>query len=328
MKKLTFLFLAVFSILSVSAQKKQNIYFLKNGGAEVKLKDSADYIRVIEEPDSGEKHFNIKEFYADGSKKLIGRISSFEPRVIYEGVIASYHKNGMKKSTINYKKDVRVGMAYFFFEDGKLKKQLEYLNKDSIDKKSTSKSLETPFKLIYQVDSSGIVYVKDGNGHLIEHTKTEKDSLIEEGDYKDGFKEGVWKGKFVSGKSSYVETYTDRKFVSGTNTVGDQIVEYNVLEKAPEFKGGVNEFYRYLGRTIKYPKEAYTNGITGTVIVNFNVEKDGAISDAKVDKPVFASMDKEAIRVVMASPKWTPGMQRGVPVRVKYNIPIKFSLGR
>jgi TonB family protein len=326
MKKLILLFLSVFFILSASAQKKQNIYFLKNSGVEVKLKDSADYIRVIEEPDSGEKHFNIKEFYADGPKKLIGRVSSFEPRVIYEGVILSYHKNGMKKSTINYKKDVRVGMAYFFFEDGKLKKQLEYLNKDSIDKKSTSKSLEAPFKLIYQVDSLGLVYVKDGNGHLIEKTKLEKDSLIEEGDYKDGFKEGVWKGKYLSGRSSYVETYADRKFVSGINTVADQMIEYNVLEKAPEFKGGINEFYRYLSRTIKYPKEAYSNGIAGSVIVNFVIEKDGKVANAKIDKPFFPSIDEEAIRVMMASPKWIPGVQRGVPVKVKYNIPIKFSV--
>lgn len=326
MKKLTLLFILVFSIIYVSAQKKQNTYLLKNNNKEVFNRDSADFIRIIEEPDSGETYFNIKEFYQNGNKKLLGKVSSFEPRIVYEGIIVNYYKNGRTKSSINYKKDSQIGVAYYFFENGKLKKQMEYLNKDSIDKKSGIKSLEPKYRLVYQVDSLGEVYVKDGNGHLIERTKTEKDSLIEEGDYKDGYKDGVWKGKYLSGKSSYVETYAAKKFVSGTTTMGDQVIEYNVFEKAPEFKGGVNEFYRYLSRTIKYPKEAYTNGITGSVIINFVIEKDGQIVDANVTKSVSESIDKEAMRVILASPKWIPGMLRGVPVRVKYNVPIKFSV--
>ncbi|RZL50942.1 MAG: TonB family protein [Pedobacter sp.] len=326
MKKLTLLFLIIFATIIVHAQKKQNVYFLKNSGKEVKLKDSADYVRIIEEPDSGEKYFNIKEFYQNGNKKLLGEVSAFEPKIIYEGVVISYFKNGKSKSSINYKKDSPVGPAFYFFENGKVKKQLEYLGKDSLEKKSANKSLEPKFKLIYQVDSLGQVYVKDGNGHLIDTAKSDGDKLVEEGDYKDGFKDGVWKGKYLSGKSNYVESYADHKFVSGINTVGDQKIEYTILEKAPEFKGGIQAFYNYLGRSIKYPKEAYTNGITGSVIVNFTVEKDGKISEAKIDKPFFPSIDQEAIRVIMTSPAWIAGMQRGVPVRVKYNIPIKFAL--
>ncbi|TKC12310.1 TonB family protein [Pedobacter polaris] len=323
MKKALILSVILFVVLNASAQKKQNIYFLKNNGKEVKLRDSADYIRVIEEPDSGEKQFNIKEFYQNGTKKLIGKVSSFEPRIIYEGLIVSFYKNGMKKSSINYKKDACVGLAYYFFENGKVKKQLEYLEQDPAEKKA-AKKLEQNSKLIYQVDSLGKVYVQDGNGHLIDTTKFESDKLVEEGDYKDGFKEGVWKGRYLSGKSSYTETYVTGKFVSGVNTVGDKTIEYTTFESAPQFKGGINEFYKYLSRAIKYPKEAYTNGIAGRVIVSFTIEKDGQVVDAKIDKPFFPSIDEEAIRVMMASPKWIPGMQRGLPVRVKYNIPISF----
>ena len=319
MRKAFLLFVILFTALQASAQKKQNIYFLKNSGKEVSLKDSADYIRVIEEPDSGEIFFNIKEFYPNGKPKLLGKVSSFEPTIVYEGVVASYYKNGAKKNLITYKKDIPVGMAYYFFEDGKLKKHVEY--PENVAKEA---ELDRRFKLIYQVDSLGKVYVKDGNGHLIERDSEGKDTLIVEGDYKDGFKDGVWKGRYTSGKSSYTEEYTLSKFVSGTQTVGEKVYEYTVLEKAPQFKGGVNEFYKFLGRSVKYPRDAFSNNISGNVVVSFVVEKDGKITDAKIVRSVYPSIDTEALRVVLASPNWIPGFQRGVPVRVKYNIPIKF----
>jgi len=326
MKKLTLVFLFLFAVIIVSAQKKQNVYLLKNNGKEVKIRDSADYVRIIEEPDSGETNYNIQEFYIDGGKKLIGKVSSFEKGIIYEGTVIRYYKNGMKKSAINYKKDVSVGMAYYFFENGKLKKQVEFLEKDPSEKKDVNLAFEERSKLIYQVDSMGKVLVKDGNGHLIDTTKSAKDQFVEEGDYKDGFKDGVWKGHYVSGKSNYVESYALGKFISGVNTEGDKTYEYTILESRPQYKGGINAFYKYLGNAIRYPSSAYKSGISGSVHVSFTIEKDGKVSDVTVVKSVFGPIDEEALRVVNASPKWIPGMQRGLPVKVKYNIPISFKL--
>lgn len=324
MKKLAFTLIFLFAVLIVSAQKKQNVYFLKNDGQEVTLKDSADFIRVIEEPDSGEKYYNIKEFYKDGSKKLLGKVSSFEPK-IYEGLIVSYHKNGNKKSSIIYEKDVSVGIGYYFYENGKVKKQLEFLERDTSEKNTSPVSLEQKYKLIYQVDSLDKVLVQDGNGHLIDTTKSDKDKLVEEGDYKDGFKDGVWKGHYTSGKSCYVESYASGKFISGVNTLGDKVIDYGILNVAPEFKGGIQEFYKYIGRGMKFPLDLLKGGINGTVFLSFTISEDGQINDAIVTKSLYPSADIEAVRVLKSSPKWIPGMQRGVPVEVKYNIPIKFS---
>jgi protein TonB len=67
-------------------------------------------------------------------------------------------------------------------------------------------------------------------------------------------------------------------------------------------------------------------GISGTLYLSFTVEKDGSVTDAKVERKVGYGMDEEAIRVLRASKRWNPGMQNGKPVRVKYNIPIKFNL--
>jgi TonB family protein len=325
MKRLIFATVALFLINSAIAQKRQNIYFLKNNGKEMKLRDSADYIRVIEEPDSGETLFDLKEFYQDGTKKLIGKISSFDPKIVYEGTIISYYKNGKRKSAVNYKNDVQLGQAFYFFENGSVKKEMDYLAKDSVFKTTMDVS-EARGKLIYQTDSLGNVYVKDGNGHLIETTKTDKDTLIEEGDYKNGFKEGTWIGKYASGKSSYVESYALGKFVAGVTTMGDQTFPYSVYETAPEFKGGINAFYRYLSKSIRYPKDAYKNGVVGSVAIGFVIEKDGQLKDIRINRSVYPSIDQEALRVMSESPAWKPGMQRGVPVRVKYNIPIKFSM--
>jgi protein TonB len=73
---------------------------------------------------------------------------------------------------------------------------------------------------------------------------------------------------------------------------------------------------------------AAENNITGKVFISFTVEKDGSITDVKVDRKLGYGTDEEAVRVIKASKRWNPGMQNGKPVRVKYNIPIQFSLNQ
>jgi TonB family protein len=101
---------------------------------------------------------------------------------------------------------------------------------------------------------------------------------------------------------------------------------FDVVEQMPQFPGGAPELMRYLSMNIKYPEEAHQAGVMGRVIVTFVVEKDGSISEPTVIRPIHSSLDAEALRVVSAMPKWEPGMQNGEPVRVKYTVPITFSL--
>jgi TonB family protein len=98
------------------------------------------------------------------------------------------------------------------------------------------------------------------------------------------------------------------------------------VEKQPEFPGGVSAFYQYLGKNIKYPKEAWRDKIQGKVFLSFIVEKDGRLTDVKITRGLSAETNAEALRVVSASPKWSPGIQFGVPVRVKYNINVNFAM--
>ena len=101
---------------------------------------------------------------------------------------------------------------------------------------------------------------------------------------------------------------------------------YDVVEQMPEYPGGIAAMYEYLMQNMKYPEDAKKQKVEGRVIASFVVETDGTISDVKVVRKVFPSLDAEAIRVLEAMPKWIPGKQSGKPVRVKYAVPMNFKL--
>ena len=130
-------------------------------------------------------------------------------------------------------------------------------------------------------------------------------------------------------KTTTEEEKAEVKFVptevkSDTIIVQDEALD--VVEVMPEFPGGNKAMMSYLAENIKYPKEAENAGMQGRVIVQFVVDTDGSIEDAKVVRAVDPLLDKEAIRVINAMPKWKPGMQDGKEVRVKYTVPIAFRL--
>ncbi|MBR6160244.1 MAG: energy transducer TonB [Bacteroidales bacterium] len=97
-------------------------------------------------------------------------------------------------------------------------------------------------------------------------------------------------------------------------------------EEMPEFPGGPEALNSFLTKEIQYPEVARNNGIMGTVLVEFVVEKDGRVSNAKVKVPLFPDCDKEAVRGVMAMPKWKPGKNMGRPVRCFYQVPVTFRM--
>jgi protein TonB len=99
-----------------------------------------------------------------------------------------------------------------------------------------------------------------------------------------------------------------------------------IPEKNPEPIGGYDAMYAFLKANLKYPDVARTANISGTVFVEFVVEKDGSISNLKILASVHSELDKEAMRVVKMMPKWKPGEQLGKPVRCLFNIPIRFTI--
>lgn len=126
-----------------------------------------------------------------------------------------------------------------------------------------------------------------------------------------------------------VETAGDGPKKDAAAIVDDrQVYDIAILEVPPTFPGGIEKFYQYLNKSIKYPLMAAENNIQGKVFVSFVVEKNGSLTDIKVIRSLGGGTDEEAVRVLKASPTWIPGIQNGKQVRVKYNIPISFSLSQ
>ena len=94
----------------------------------------------------------------------------------------------------------------------------------------------------------------------------------------------------------------------------------------PEYPGGMDALMKFLMENLRYPQEARNERIQGTVFVTFVVEKDGSVTDIKTLRGVAPSLDEESIRVVKAMPKWEPGVLKGEPVRVQFNLPLRFIL--
>lgn len=116
-----------------------------------------------------------------------------------------------------------------------------------------------------------------------------------------------------------------QKGQGATKASGNDAV-FTAVEEMPQFPGGDTELMAFIRDNVKFPKECLDQGIQGRVIVRFIIEKDGSISDTEILRTPDDRLSAEAIRVIKAMPKWTPGKQRGQAVRVFYVLPVTFRL--
>jgi TonB family protein len=303
-------------------QQRQNVYFLKNNGTEVSVKDSADFIRIIAEPDSGTVYFKLTEVYPDGKKKAIGTLSGYNP-LFYEGPYVSYYTNGKPETRVNYKKNDRIGLGYEFYRNGKLK-----AIKDYPEPTQDFWAYLEP-KLIFFADSTGAELVKNGNGHFISKYLFQNiDEVIEKGDYSDGLKVNTWTFKYLNKNWSYKEQFNKGKFVSGESLIDGVSHEYKEVNESAEYPGGTDAFYKKVTGMITYPKDAAQKGIEGKVFLSYIIESDGTVNNIKIERRLFPSLDTEAIRVIkyLSGTKWKPERKHGIPISIKYNMPVNFSV--
>ncbi|SEI41107.1 protein TonB [Dyadobacter sp. SG02] len=98
------------------------------------------------------------------------------------------------------------------------------------------------------------------------------------------------------------------------------------VEQSPQYAGGNEAMAAFLRKNLKYPRPASQAGVQGKVFVQFTVGSDGKIENAAAIKGIGFGCDEEAVRVVKMMKDWMPGKQAGVPVRVKFTLPIAFQL--
>jgi len=108
--------------------------------------------------------------------------------------------------------------------------------------------------------------------------------------------------------------------------VAPEIFSTGAVEIQPQFVGGMSELVRFISKHLRYPPRAAQANVQGSVYVQFVVMTDGTIADVQTLKGIGFGCDDEAMRVIKAMPKWRPGSQSGRPVRVRFNMPITFTL--
>ncbi|MGL5920060.1 MAG: TonB family protein, partial [Bacteroidales bacterium] len=125
----------------------------------------------------------------------------------------------------------------------------------------------------------------------------------------------------LKGKPVAVKTGEDQKVDPKNQT-------FTVVEQMPQFPGGDKALQQFLRDNVKYPEAEAKKGIQGRVIVVFIINKEGKVTDPTIVRGVDPALDNEALRVINSMPLWIPGVQRGVPVNVKYTVPVNFRLDK
>ena len=229
-----------------------------------------------------------------------------------------YDSNGRPAYANTYNKNSLEGPFRRWYENGKLCEKGYYSKSDE--------TISSNYKIQSFWNRDGIQTVKEGNGTYY----FENEFVSDQGSYKDGVKTGKWTGSFGKKMNTYEELYENGTLIEGTSTTPDgEKVNYTKPEIRPEPTKGFNHFYKYIASNFEPTHEALKKKVKGTIILYFIVEKTGQINEIRVNKSLGYGLDEEAVRLLYSYPKWTPGLQKGLPVRTSYQIPIKldFSSG-
>ncbi|WP_281309582.1 energy transducer TonB [Flavobacterium flavigenum] len=288
------------------------IIYYDSIGKDVSKEKHFSY-RIIKDYYTEKDLYQIKDYYKSGVLEMEGN-SKTKDGFSREGEYIYYYKNGKKKRIENYIKSRLNGSFSEWYENGNPKLKAEYIESE--------KGFSSNLKIYDFWNTKNEQMVKNGNGTYEEI----REKYAAKGNVKNGFKDGEWKGINEVTNYQYTDIYDNGKFISGKsiNSEGKER-QYTVLESRPLPEKGISDFYKFIGANFTKTKEAVLNKISGRLVVQFVIEKDGKIVEPKILKSLGYGLDEEAMRVVTSYENWTPGQQRGVPVRVLYSIPITVS---
>ena len=174
----------------------------------------------------------------------------------------------------------------------------------------------------YNITANGSIYIKIDNVKMKEEKitwQTNPDGVILEDLFFQLQSDSLKYDELVNWNPN-----EESELVPTTND--NEVKDIDRVDEKPSFPGGESAMKSYLNSNVNYPVVAQENGVQGRVIVESIIEKDGSMSDVKVIRSVDPSLDREALRVVKAMPKWTPAKLKGIPVRTKCTTPVVFRL--
>lgn len=263
--------------------------FYDSGWREIANQNEANFYRIGIRDSLGRWQGDIRDYYINGNIQMKGRYRND----MHDGIFRYYTRDGKYESLGRYDKERPVGKWENFYKNGQLQNEIYYGNQ------FFTKSVW---------DSLGNQQVAGGDGKEI--TWHKNGTVAEEGEYRDGLKEGNWLGYYATGKPHYQEFYRNGRLVRGVaiDEQGQRYI-YDQLSVFPFPEMGMNAYKDYLDKNLKRPKEA--ERLNGIVKVTFSVDTDGSKRDFIITEGLCIPCDKEAIRLIKEGPPWRPGVLRG-----------------
>jgi len=321
--------------------------FMRHDGGIANGLDQADYIRRVEAPDSRDGWPVLKEFYRNFQLKRQGYLmeGSTIEQPKFHGRVITYYKNGNTESEITYDKGERTGPANFYYPNGQLQKTMVHAS-PPLKRRKANATGPAPDTLLAYFDSLGSKLVSGGNGYIREPIKirpetadnTQNDAPeglttdgYEEGTYREGLREGRWRGTFMNGKYTFDETYNAGMLLSGVSrdSIGNEY-PYTDAESHTTREHNTHAIRNHISKNFRYPRAAMSAGVQGYLLLEFALDEDGRISDIKLLQDMGYGTADAAISALKAlrRGRLNPTYRRGVPDREKYTLPIRLHVVR
>lgn len=307
---------------------KAQYYLDKSGDLTTDMKKAYYSRKVTPEFKDGRRQYVFLEKFANNDQvKTKGVSLTDKAPYAFVGKKETYYPNGKLKSTETFSdRALLIDTAYYYYPSGTL--YLKTHNNGREEQFSKYNTSTTRYILYY--DSLGIKRLEHGNGFL-RLTNLENEDY-EEGALVSNKREGEWIGKSSdSPKKSYTfkEYYEKGHLIRGEKIKNNgKIIFYDSTnyQTNPIYSEGMDNFMRFIAENYKYPIDAMKNGVNGIVHISFIVEKDGSLSNIKIQKDLGYGTGAAGVEVIKKSKKWIPGTLRGEPVRIAYTLPIRLNL--
>lgn len=290
-------------------------------------------------------HSNLEKIKSDWQNKLARYyyLTNHPDAGTFENQIHFYDRKGNLYAEVNYSETGKKhGLATFYHDDGSKEREQNYvngeergaykkwyrngqINEEGITLSSVQTGKSTEYLLYQYWDSLGTQLLAGGNGHLAYLHKN--GAVREKGLYGEGRKVGKWTGYHDDGSLYFEEEYLQGVLLQGSSYKNGRIFKYSVIEEESQPIGGMKAFYDQLAKNIKYPKKAVKAKKQGTVYVRFTINEIGIVefAEAMEGRELGYGLDEEAIRVIYLI-RWVPGKLRGIEVKQRKILPLKFSL--
>lgn len=273
------------------------------------------YSRLIKDYHLEKEIYEVTDFYGADLVQMTGTFKDRDAQIKI-GEFTWYYRNGNKQYVRHYEFGEKpgtsreTGLYAQWYESGKKRAEGMYVN-----------TAETAPRLRIDAfwDTDGAQKVANGNGEYVELDR----SFEQIGMLKSGFKDGVWKGYGIGENKAFtfIDQYKDGQFISGDMTDDKGVTHhYDQIVVQPKPKKGINDFYAHVGKNFKFPKK--TDGISGKMLLQFEIDKNGEAVNIRMLKSLHEALDKEAMRLVKVYPDWEPGKYRGMNMKASYVLPI------